>query len=151
MLLDLVFQFKQQTKHTCLTVGTSSPQTSYLPIDQAIQSRGNVLLHFQHHVKVKDHHRPRKNPMDHLWSIHQSMMILFPSSLQPMQSGRPRDDEWWKHRPIASIIQKSMCEQLFPGSLDRDHTETDDTMIDVISPLHAFCGDQGSLRWLGRI
>ncbi len=79
---------------------------------------------------------------------------LFLSSLQPIQSECRRnlqDDEWWKHRPIASIIQKSMCEQLFPGSLDRDHTETDDTMIDVISPLHAFCEDQGSLQYLGRI
>lgn len=68
--------------------------------------------------------------------------------LQPMELERwnLQDDEQWAHWPITSIIQKSMCEQLLPGSLDRDHTETDNTMIDVISPLHAFCKDQGILK-----
>lgn len=64
----------------------------------------------------------------------------------PTNSVRLLTIERWKRRPVASIIQKSVCEQLFPGSLDRDHTETDDTMIDVISPSHALCWDQGSLQ-----
>lgn len=60
--------------------------------------------------------------------------------------GNLRDDEWWKHRPITSIIQKSMCEQLFPGSLDRDHIKSDDTMIEALSPQHAVCEDQSLVR-----
>lgn len=78
--------------------------------------------------------------MDSSQSVYWIVIRIFLFSLQL------QDDERWAHWPITSIIQKSMCEQLLPGSLDRDHTETDNTVIDVISPLHAFCKDQGILK-----
>lgn len=42
----------------------------------------------------------------------------------------------WQLHYITYIIQMCMCEQLFPASLDGDHTKTVDTVTDVSSPRH---------------
>lgn len=51
------------------------------------------------------------------------------------------DDERWKQRPVPSIIQRSTCEQLFPGWFDWDHTET------VSSPRHDPATKWLKYRW----